>query len=115
METHRRDFESLDVLYALEQRMMFEQVTCNFISLVGELKDGSCFDAVLCDLFIERERIIRWWKEKISELEDIGVLGEDSTSLRKELKREEEVIDDLFIHLLELRNLKIKKEIKSFR
>ena len=53
----------------------------------------------------------RWWKDKISYLEDIGVIGEDSILLKQELKREEEVIDDLFIFLLELRNLQITKEV----
>ena len=77
-----------------------------------ELQDGVRFDAVLCDLFIERERVIRWWKDTISYLEDIGVIGENSFSLKQELKREEEIINDLFVFLLELRNLQILKEVK---
>ena len=39
---------------------------------------------MLCDLFIERERIIRWWKDKISYLEDIDVIGENSNLLKQE-------------------------------
>ena len=114
MEEDRRDFESLDRLWAYEQRMLFQKATCTFTLLVKGLKDGVRFDAVLCDLFIERERIIRWWKDKISYLEDIDVIGENSNLLKQELKREEEVIDDLFVYLLKLRNLEILKEVIRF-
>ena len=110
MEEDRCDFESLDRLWAYEQRMLFQKATCSFTSLVKQLKDGVRFDAVLCDLSIERERIIRWWKDKISYLEDIDVIGANSIFLEQELKREE-VIDDLFVYLLKLRNLEILKEV----
>ena len=112
MEGGRHDFESVDQSQAYEQRRLFQQAICGFTSLVKELQDGVYFDAVLCDLFIERERLIRWWKDTISYLEDIGVVGENSIFLKQELKREEEIIDDLFVFLLELRNLQILKEVK---
>ena len=112
MEGGRHDFDSVDQSQAYEQRRLFQQAICGFTSLVKELQDGVYFDAVLCDLFIERERLIRWWKDTISYLEDIGVVGENSIFLKQELKREEEIIDDLFVFLLELRNLQILKEVK---
>lgn len=39
-------------------------------------------DVILCDFFIERERIIKWWKDNVSYLEDIGVVEDDSVYLK---------------------------------
>ena len=98
---------------AYEQRSLFQKTVEGFTLLVKELQqDDRHFDALLCDLFIERERIIRWWKDSVNYLEDIGVIGDNSFFLKQELKREEEVIDDLFLFLLQLRNLQILKEVR---